>query len=159
MTLNKLYHHNLGLLTDLYQLTMAYGYWKHRRQEEQAVFNLFFRKHPFGGGYTIAAGLQTAVEYLDGFHFDAEDIDYLGTLDGNDGKALFEQGFLDFLAELEFACDVDAIPEGTVVFPHEPLLRIRGPLIQAQLLETALLNIINFQTLIATKAVHTFFIN
>jgi len=152
MTLNKLYHHNLGLLTDLYQLTMAYGYWKHRRQEEQAVFNLFFRKHPFGGGYTIAAGLQTAVEYLDGFHFDAEDIDYLGTLDGNDGKALFEQGFLDFLAELEFACDVDAIPEGTVVFPHEPLLRIRGPLIQAQLLETALLNIINFQTLIATKA-------
>lgn len=140
------------LLTDLYQLTMAAGYWKCGKAEQEAVFHLFFRKLPFAGGYAVAAGLGDVVEWLQGFRFSAAEIDYLATLPGRDGKALFERGFLDYLAQQEWRCDVDAIPEGTVVFPHEPLLRIRGPLMQAQLVETALLNMVNFQTLIATKS-------
>ncbi|WP_395739630.1 nicotinate phosphoribosyltransferase [Prosthecobacter sp.] len=140
------------LLTDLYQLTMAAGYWKCGKAEQQAVFHLFFRKLPFSGGYAIAAGLGDVVTWLKNFRFSTAEIEYLATLPGRDGKPLFERGFLDYLAALEWTCDVDAIPEGTVVFPHEPLLRIKGPLIQAQLVETALLNMINFQTLIATKS-------
>ncbi len=140
------------LLTDLYQLTMAAGYWKCGKAEEEAVFHLFFRKLPFAGGYAIAAGLGDVVGWLKGFRFATAELDYLATLPGRDGKALFERGFLDYLGTLEWRCDVDAMPEGTVVFPHEPLIRIRGPLVQAQLVETALLNIVNFQTLIATKA-------
>jgi nicotinate phosphoribosyltransferase len=142
----------LGLLTDLYQLTMAYGYWKTGKRDREAAFHLFFRRHPFQGGFTIAAGLATAIEYMQDLHFDPEDLAYLATLCGNDGRRLFEQAFLDFLGEMRFACNVDGIPEGTLVFPHEPLLRVQGPLIQAQLLESALLNIVNFQTLVATKA-------
>jgi nicotinate phosphoribosyltransferase len=142
----------LGLFTDLYQLTMAYGYWKLGRAEEEAVFHLLFRNPPFGGGYAIAAGLGPAVEYLQRFGFDALDLDYLASLAGNDGQPLFERDFLQYLAELRLSCDVDALPEGTVAFGHEPLVRVRGPILQCQLLETALLNIINFQTLIATKA-------
>ncbi|WP_250630541.1 nicotinate phosphoribosyltransferase [Rhodoflexus caldus] len=149
---NKIYNGSLTLLTDLYQITMAYGYWKSQMTEREAVFNLFFRKNPFNGGYTIAGGLSYAIDFLENFHFDDSDIAYLATLTGADGKPLFEQGFLDYLAQMHFTCDVDAIPEGTVVFPQEPLLRIKGPLIQGQLVETALLNIINFQSLIATKA-------
>ncbi|MEO0475839.1 MAG: nicotinate phosphoribosyltransferase [Planctomycetota bacterium] len=151
-TLNTLYRAPLGLLTDLYQLTMAYGYWKLGRAEQEAVFHLFFRKAPFGGGYAIAGGLAYAVELMQQFRFELDDLAYLGTLTGNDGKPLFEQAFLDYLADLNFTCDVDAVPEGTAVFAHEPLVRIRGPILQAQILETALLNIVNFQTLIATKA-------
>jgi nicotinate phosphoribosyltransferase len=157
-TLHSLYRPSLALLTDLYQLTMAYGYWKaagHPRSglaDREAVFHLFFRRNPFRGGFTIAAGLATAVDYLHHSSFSESDVEYLGSLTGNDGRALFEPDFLAFLQKLEPACDIDAIPEGTVVFPQEPLLRVRGPLLQAQLLETALLNIINFQTLIATKA-------
>ena len=111
-----------------------------------------FRRNPFGGGFTIAAGLATAVDYLQQSRFTADDTAYLAGLTGNDGRPLFEPAFLDFLCGMEPACDIDAVPEGTVVFPQEPLVRVRGPLLQAQLLETALLNIINFQTLIATKA-------
>lgn len=140
------------LLTDLYQLTMAAGYWKCGKAEQEAVFHLFFRKLPFSGGYAIAAGLGDVVKWLQGFRFSTAELDYLTTLPGRDGKPLFERGFLDYLSTLEWRCDVDAMPEGTVVFPHEPLLRIKGPLIQAQLVETALLNMINFQTLIATKS-------
>lgn len=140
------------LLTDLYQLTMAAGYWKSGKAEQEAVFHQFFRKLPFAGGYAIAAGLGDVVAWLKGFRFSTAELEYLATLPGRDGKALFERGFLDYLGEQEWRCDVDAIPEGTVVFPHEPLLRIRGPLLQAQLVETAILNMINFQTLIATKA-------
>jgi nicotinate phosphoribosyltransferase len=150
--LTELYKHNLGLLTDLYQLTMAYGYWKTGRKDDEAVFNLFFRKHPFQGGYTITAGLETVIEFLEAYRFEEDDLAYLATLTGNDGEPLFEAAFLDYLKDLRFTCDVDAIPEGSVVFPHEPLLRIRGNLVQAQLLETPLLTIMNFQTLIATKA-------
>lgn len=150
--LATLYRTPLGLLTDLYQLTMAYGYWKMGRAEQESVFHLFFRKPPFGGGYAIAAGLSYAVEFMRQFRFERDDLVYLATLTGNDGRPLFESAFLDYLAGLAFTCDVDAVPEGTAVFPHEPMIRVRGPILQAQLLETALLNIVNFQTLIATKA-------
>lgn len=140
------------LLTDLYQLTMAAGYWKSGKAEQDSVFHLFFRKLPFAGGYAIAAGLGDVVEWLKGFRFSKAELAYLATLPGRDGKPLFEAAFLDDLGQMEWQCDVDAIPEGTVVFPHEPLIRVRGPLAQAQMVETALLNIVNFQTLIATKA-------
>lgn len=140
------------LLTDLYQLTMAYGYWKNGIQETETVFHLFFRKQPFNSGFSIACGLADAIEYLESFGLDDEEIAYLASLEGNDGKPLFENAFLEYLGNLEFSCDIAAIPEGTVVFPLQPLVRVKGPILQCQLLETALLNIINFQTLIATKA-------
>lgn len=146
------YGQSLALLTDLYQLTMAYGYWKEGTADQEAVFHLYFRRHPFNGGYTLAAGLATAIAWLSHFRFDPDDLTYLGTLVGADGHPLFEPAFLEHLAALRFACDVDAVPEGTVVFPNQPLVRVQGPLIQCQLLETALLNIINFQSLVATKA-------
>ncbi len=143
---------SLALLTDLYQLTMAYGYWKSGTAEKEAVFNLFFRKHPFQGGFTIAAGLEHVIHFLDHFRFSEEDTAYLATLTGNDSKPLFEEGFLNYLLDLRFTCDVDAMPEGTVVFPQQPLVRVRGPILQCQLIETPLLNMMNFQSLIATKA-------
>jgi len=149
---NELYRASFGLLTDLYQLTMAYGYWELGRAEQQVVFHLFFRKAPFQGGYAVAAGMPQVADYLSGFGFDEDDLAYLKTLHGNDGRPIFEQGFLDYLGALDFSCDVDAVPEGTVVFGQAPMIRVRGPIIQAQLIESAVLNIVNFQTLIATKA-------
>ncbi len=148
----SIYGQSLALHTDLYELTMAYGYWKKRLQDREAVFQLFFRKKPFGGSFAIAAGLETAIEYMQKLRFDTSDLDYLGSLQGAHGHPLFERNFLDYLSQLEMTCDLDAIPEGTPVFPQEPLIRVQGPLLQAQMLESALLNIINFQTLIATKA-------
>jgi nicotinate phosphoribosyltransferase len=145
-------HSSFALLTDLYQLTMAYGYWKSGMAEREAVFHLFFRKHPFQGGYTVSCGQQPVLDYLEAFRFSADDVEYLATLTGNDAQPLFEPAFLRVLQELRLSVDVDAVPEGTVVFPHEPILRIKGPLLQCQLLETALLNLVNFQSLIATKA-------
>ena len=149
---NKLYDTSLSLLTDLYQVTMAYGYWKTKTAEKEAVFNLYFRKNPFNGGFTIACGLANVIGYIDNFGFSKKDLRYLRTLTGNDGKPLFEEAFIDYLANLKLTCDIDAIPEGTVVFPNEPLVRVRGPILQCQLLETPLLNLINFESLIATKA-------
>jgi nicotinate phosphoribosyltransferase len=146
------YNQSLGLLTDLYQLTMAYGYWKEKMMERESVFHMLYRKNPFGGGFSVTAGLAYVIDVLENFGFDQTDLDYIKTLTGTDNKPLFEQGFLDYLAKLKFECDVDAMPEGTVAFPQEPLLRVQGPLIQAQLIESILLNAINFQTLIATKA-------
>lgn len=143
---------NLALLTDLYQLTMAQGYWKLARQDEQACFNLFFRKLPFGGGYAIACGIQPALDYLENFHFDRNELEYLATLTGNDDKPLFTTDFLDYLADLKFTARVMAVREGTVVFPLQPIIQINGSIIQAQLVESFLLNSINFETLIATKA-------
>jgi nicotinate phosphoribosyltransferase len=142
----------LVLLTDLYQLTMAYAYWKSGKADQEAAFHLFFRNNPFRGGFTLAAGLEQVVSYLAGFRFEDADLAYLATLKGQDDRPLFDAAFLDHLRGLRFACDVDAIPEGTLVFPYQPLLRVRGPILQAQLVETALLNILNFQSLIATKA-------
>lgn len=150
--LTELYSDSLSLLTDLYQLTAAYGYWKNKIHEKNAVFHLFYRKNPFKGNYAIVAGLEYVIHFLNNFQYRAEDLAYLATLNGSDGKALFDKEFLEYLGKMKFSCTVDAIPEGTVVFANEPLLRIRGPIIQCQLLETILLNIINFQILIATKA-------
>lgn len=147
-----LYAQSLALLTDLYQLTMAYGYWKLGMADMQSVFHLSFRKQPFGGGFCIACGLHEAIDFLQRFRFDASDLQYLATLKGNDGNPLFDRGFVDYLAGFAFRCDIDAMPEGTAVFPYEPIVRVTGPLLQAQLLETPLLNLINFPTLIATKA-------
>ena len=147
-----LYRPSLALLTDLYQLTMAYSYWKSGTAGKEAVFTMFFRENPFHGGFAIACGIQPALEFLEKFRFDGEDIAYLGTLCGNDGAPLFEKEFLTYLQQLRFACDVEAVREGTVVFAQEPLIRVKGPIMHAQLVETALLTIINFQTLIATKA-------
>jgi nicotinate phosphoribosyltransferase len=141
-----------ALLTDLYELTMAYAYWKTGKADQESVFHLLFRKQPFGGGFTVCCGLADSIEYLRGFKFSASDLEYLATLKGNDGKRLFDRAFLNYLGDLKLRLDVDAIPEGTVVFPQEPMVRVRGPILQAQLIETALLNLLNFQSLIATKA-------
>ena len=143
---------NNPLLTDLYQLTMAAGYFHAGKAEREAVFHLFFRKLPFHGGYAVAAGLADAIAWLNEFRFGEKELHFLSTLTGRDGQPLFSREFLVYLGEMQWQCEVDAVPEGTVVFPHEPLVRIRGPIIQAQLVETALLNLINFQTLIATKS-------
>jgi nicotinate phosphoribosyltransferase len=148
----SLYRPPLAPLTDLYELTMACGYFKAGVGEREAVFNLTFRSSPFNSGYAVACGLAYVVEYLRSFRFADEDLAYLATLTGNDDRPLFEPRFLECLRGLRLACDVDAIAEGTLVFPHEPLVRVRGPIIHAQLLESAVLNFINFQTLIATKA-------
>jgi nicotinate phosphoribosyltransferase len=150
--LGSLYRPSLSLLTDLYELTMACGYWQSGVGDQEAVFHLAFRHNPFGGGFSVACGLGLAAEYLEALRFGGEDLEFLAGLVGNDGRPLFPRPFLDFLGAMSFECDVDAVPEGTVVFPQEPLLRVRGPLIQAQIVETALLTLLNFQTLIATKA-------
>ena len=152
MSVHQIYRHSLALLTDLYQLTMACGYWKLGRVDEEAAFHLFFRTNAFGGGYTVAAGLAYVLDFLRGLRFEDDDLAFLSTLTGNDGRPLFDRGFLAHLRGLEFRFDVDAVPEGTVVFPHQPLLRVTGPLLQCQLLETPLLDMVNFQTLVATKA-------
>lgn len=140
------------LLTDLYQFTMAYGYWQLGMHEQNANFHLFFRKNPFKGQYALSCGLGSVVEFLQNWRFGAEQLDYLRQLTSPEGEALFPDAFLDYLANLKFTCDLEAVPEGTIVFPNIPLIRIQGPLLQCQLLETPLLNMINFQTLIATKA-------
>lgn len=147
-----LYQASLTLLTDFYQLTMAYAYWKSGKSEQEAVFNLFFRKNPFQNGFTIAAGLAYVIDYCDSFSFKEEDLDFLRGLKRPDGTPMFEEAFIEYLSNLKFACDIDAVEEGEVVFPHMPLIRVKGPLIQCQLLETPLLNLVNFQTLVATKA-------
>ncbi|RSK50978.1 nicotinate phosphoribosyltransferase [Hymenobacter rigui] len=150
--LSGLYAPSLSLLTDLYQVTMAYGYWQQGLQDREAVFHLYFRRAPFEGGYAVAAGLAYAVDYLQNLKFSEDDLTYLGSLKSSAGGAMFPPEFLQYLRELKFTCDVDAIAEGTVVFGNEPLIRVQGPLLQAQLVETALLTLVNFQTLIATKA-------
>jgi len=133
-----------ALFTDFYELTMAQGYWK-RGMNRVAVFDMFFRRQPFGGGYSIFAGLETFLEKLQNFHFYPEDLEYLGTL------GIFDPAFLDYLRDFKFSGDVWAVDEGSVVFPQEPLIRIHASLIEAQIIEGMLLNTINFQSLIATK--------
>lgn len=141
-----------GLITDLYQLTMAAGYWRQGMAQRRAVFHLYFRRAPFGGTFAVACGLEPALNLLAAWRFTVDDLGYLAAQTGNDGKPLFQREFLQALGELRFTCDVDALPEGTPVFPQQPMLRVEGPLWQAQMVETALLSLINFQTLIATKA-------
>ena len=143
---------NFALLTDLYQLTMAQGYWKTGLSEDQACFHMYFRDNPFSGGYSIACGMAQLADLVDGFRFSGEDCEYLAGLKAPGGGALFEPEFLEWLGDLRLSVDIDAVHEGTVVFPNEPLVRVTGPIMQCQLLETALLNCVNFETLIATKA-------
>lgn len=136
---------NLTLLTDLYQLTMMQGYFKNPT-DQVVVFDMFYRKNPCSGGYAIAAGLDQVIDYIKGLHFSYEDIEYLKSLN------IFDTDFLEYLRSFHFTGDIFAIPEGTVVFPREPLLKVIAPIMEAQLIETAILNIINHQSLIATKA-------
>jgi len=131
---------------DLYELTMLAGYFEQGIHERRATFDLYFREMPFQGGYAVVAGLDPALDYLESFRFHEGDLDYLESLH------LFGGPFLAYLSSLRFRGTVTAAPEGTLVFPHEPLVTVEGPLAQAQVVETALLNIVNFETLIATKA-------
>jgi nicotinate phosphoribosyltransferase len=136
---------NLTLLTDFYELTMMQGYYKNDTKET-VVFDVFYRQNPDGGGFSICAGLAQVIDYIKGLHFDYEDIEYLRSLN------TFDEDFLDYLAGFHFTGDIYAIPEGTVIFPMEPLVKVVAPIMEAQLLETAILNIVNHQSLIATKA-------
>jgi nicotinate phosphoribosyltransferase len=137
---------NLTMLTDLYQLTMMQGYFVNGYYNKEAVFDVFFRSLPFNGGYAIAAGLEQIIEFIENLRFSEEDLAYLKSLN------LFRDEFIDELRNFRFSGDIDAVPEGTPVFPFEPLVRVKGRIFEAQLLETAILNLINFETLIATKA-------
>ncbi len=141
-----------ALLTDLYELTMAAGYFQQGKADDTAVFDLYFRHNPFHGGYAIAAGLEDAVRAVIDTRFSDEDIDFLHSLRSSRGSALFPAGFLEYLPKYRFRATLYAVPEGTVVFPNEPLLQVRGNLIDCQIVETILLCHINFQTLVATKA-------
>ena len=141
-----------SLLTDLYQLTMAQGYWQTGKAETDACFHMYFRDYPFKGGYAVACGMAQLAEIVDTFQFSPEDLAYLESLDAPAGGKLFDKGFLNYLADFSLDCDIDAVSEGTIVFPFEPIVRVTGSIMQCQLLETALLNCINFETLIATKA-------
>ncbi len=136
---------NLTLLTDLYQLTMMQGYFKNPT-DQVVIFDMFYRTNPCGGSFAITAGLEQMMEYIENLHFNKEDIEYLRNLH------IFEEDFLEYLSTFHFTGDIYAIPEGTVVFPREPLVKVVAPIMEAQLVETAILNIINHQSLIATKA-------
>lgn len=151
--LSSLYRQNLSLLTDFYQLTMVYAAWKSERDTEKwGVFDLYFRNNPFKSGYAVSCGLGSVLDFVDNFRISSEDCEYLATLKGSDGKPLFEKAFLEFLLKMRLEIDIEAIEEGRIVFSNEPMLRVSGPIWQCQLLETPFLNMMNFETLIATKA-------
>ena len=137
---------NLTLLTDLYQLTMLNGYFEKNIHKDIVIFDMFFRKNACNGGYTIICGIEQLVEYINNLHFSDDDLEYLKSL------GLFSDKFLDFLKDFKFTGDIYAVEEGTIMFPKEPIITVKAPLYQAQLIETALLTIVNFQSLIATKA-------
>ncbi|MDO5776364.1 MAG: nicotinate phosphoribosyltransferase [Eubacteriales bacterium] len=137
---------NLTLLTDLYELTMMQGYYKRKDKNVDVIFDAFYRMNPDGNGYSISCGLEQLIELIENFRFNEDDIAYLDSL------GIFEEDFLNYLREFEFTGDIYAIPEGNVMFPREPVVKVKAPIMQAQLIETALLNIINHQSLIATKA-------
>lgn len=137
---------NLTMLVDFYELTMAHGYFENGMKDQIAYFDMFFRRVPERGGFAIMAGLEQLIDYLKNLHFTDEDIEFLRR------KNMFSDAFLDYLKNFEFACDIYAIPEGTPIFPNEPILTVRGPIIQAQFIETMVLLSINHQSLIATKA-------
>lgn len=137
---------NLTMLTDFYEITMANGYFQTDMADDIAYFDMFFRRVPDGGGYAIMAGLEQVIDYLKNLTFTDEDIEYLR------GKGIFCEAFLEYLRSFKFSCDVWAVPEGTPIFPHEPIITVRGPVMQAQFVETMILLTINHQSLIATKA-------
>ena len=137
---------NLTMLVDFYELTMGNGYFNKGLEDKIAYFDMFFRRVPDGGGYCIMAGVEQLIEYLSTLKFTDDDIEYLKS------KHTFSEEFLNYLKNFKFSCDVWAVPEGNPVFPNEPLVTVRGPVIQAQFIETMILLTINHQTLIATKA-------
>lgn len=137
---------NLTLLTDLYEITMMQAYFKNNNKNKMAIFDVFYRKNPMDGGYVISAGLEQVIEYINNLHFTEDDINYLASL------KIFEDDFLDYLKNFKFTGDIYAIPEGSVMFPREPMLKVIAPIMEAQFIETAILNILNHQSLIATKA-------
>ncbi|MCI9428636.1 MAG: nicotinate phosphoribosyltransferase [Lachnospiraceae bacterium] len=137
---------NLTLMTDLYELTMMQGYFKHKDRNETVIFDVFYRNNPLDSGYAISAGLKQVIDYIKNLHFSKQDIDYLSSL------GIFDSDFLDYLDTFQFTGDIYAIPEGTVIFPREPLIKVIAPIMEAQLVETAILTILNHQCLIATKA-------
>ena len=136
---------NLTLLTDLYELTMMQGYFENEDVNQTVIFDMFYRSNPEGNGYAICAGLEQVIDYIKNLHFTEDEIAYLK------GLGMFKPAFLDYLRDFRFTGDIYAIPEGTVIFPREPLVKVIAPIMQAQLVETAILNIINHQSLIATK--------
>ena len=137
---------NLTMLTDFYELTMANGFFESGMADDTAYFDLFFRKIPDGGGFAIMAGVEQVLEYLDNLKFSDRDIEFMR------GKGIFSEDFLHYMKNFEFKCDVWSVPEGTPIFPEEPIITVRGPVVQAQFLETMLLLLVNHQSLIATKA-------
>ena len=139
-------------LTDLYQITMAQGYFDQGMGDTQACFHMYFRNYPFKGGYAIACGLDQLAELVETYRFNEEDIEYLASLPAPGGGKLFHADFLSYLADFRLSVDIDAVIEGTAVFPNEPLVRVCGPILECQLIETPLLNCVNFETLVATKA-------
>lgn len=141
-----------ALMTDLYQLTMAQGYWERGDAQTEACFTMYFRDYPFKGGYAVACGMAQLAEMIDSYRFTDDDITYLASLKAPLGGALFKPEFLEFLRGFRLRVDVEAVREGTLVFPYEPCVRVSGPIMDCQLIETALLNCVNFQTLVATKA-------
>ena len=143
---------NKALLTDLYQFTMAQAYWQTGKSVDFGCFYLHFRDNPFKGGYTITCGMAQVAEMVANYSFTEEDIDYLVSLPAADGTPLFDPVFLGTLKDMRLSVDIDAVKEGTIVFPYEPLVRVSGPIIQCQMIETALLNAVNFESLVATKA-------
>jgi nicotinate phosphoribosyltransferase len=145
-------HQPSPLLTDFYQLTMAYAYWQLGKHEQEATFHLLFRRHPFKGDFALCAGLGSVISLIEHWRFSDDDLAYLASLSNANEEPLFNQAFIDALGKLSFTGSIDAVPEGTVVFANEPILRVQAPLWQCQLLESILLNFMNFQTLIATKA-------
>lgn len=143
---------DISLNTDLYELTMAQGFWESGLTDAQACFSMFFRENPFEGGYAIACGIGQIPDLVENFRYTDEDIAYLGQLEAPGGGALFKPAFLSWLSTFVMDVDVWAAREGDIVFPREPIVRVQGPMIACQLIETALLNLVNFQTLVATKA-------
>ena len=143
---------NISIMTDFYQLSMANALFQVGKSEQEAIFNLFFRKIPFRGGFAISAGLEAVVDFLEKFRYLPEDIDYLASLDNHLQQKIFPDNFLNYLANLKFNCSLRSFLEGSLVFANEPLMQLQGPLAQCILLETPLLNLTNFPTLIATKA-------
>ena len=142
---------DVALNTDLYELTMAQGFWESGLADTQACFNVFFRENPFGGGYAVACGMGQIADLVENFVFDDDALSYLGSLPAPGGGKMFKQGFIDYLRDFRLHVSVWAVPEGDIVFPREPMVRVEGPIIDCQLMETALLNLVNFQTLVATK--------
>ena len=143
---------DVALNTDLYELTMAQGFWESGLGDAQGCFNVFFRDNPFNGGYAVACGRGQIADLVENLRFDEQSIDYLASVKAPGGGPLFKQGFLEYLRDFSMHVDVWAVPEGDLVFPREPMVRVQGPVIECQILETALLNLVNFQTLVATKA-------